>query len=240
MRYSLDRLSELTGISPRNIRAYIAKDLLPGPLGKGRGSHYTEVHRNRLIAIQQLRTQYKMPLDKIRRGMMMVPEQGDIEFVPITRTPRHTQSPIERSSEKAPSLLRSERQPLEREGMVAGLIQDLDQDSRTNNFEEATVYCGESPASYGDTASSHATLAQLVGVMGRLLKFRSHSRVLHNTPCHLIDVTPEISILLKGEYLPHQLALVEQYAEMLRDALTNGINQPVIENDDLTRGPLQE
>ncbi len=51
--YSLMQLSEKTGISPRNIRYYISKNLLEGPSQVGRNAVYTEDHLNQLLKIQE-------------------------------------------------------------------------------------------------------------------------------------------------------------------------------------------
>ena len=53
--YSLTELSNKTGISPRNIRYYISKNLLEGPNQVGRNAVYTEDHLNRLIEIKKMK-----------------------------------------------------------------------------------------------------------------------------------------------------------------------------------------
>lgn len=50
--YSLTELSDKTGISPRNIRYYISKNLLNGPVQAGRNAIYTENHLKRLMEIK--------------------------------------------------------------------------------------------------------------------------------------------------------------------------------------------
>ncbi|MBD3350679.1 MAG: MerR family transcriptional regulator [Candidatus Lokiarchaeota archaeon] len=55
--YSLMELSEKTGISPRNIRYYISKNLLEGPAQVGRNAIYTENHLNRLQQIKEMKEQ---------------------------------------------------------------------------------------------------------------------------------------------------------------------------------------
>ena len=53
--YSLMELSDKTGISPRNIRYYISKNLLEGPAQVGRNAIYTENHLNRLLKIKEMK-----------------------------------------------------------------------------------------------------------------------------------------------------------------------------------------
>ena len=53
--YSLMQLSEKTGISPRNIRYYISKNLLDGPTQVGRNAIYTDEHLSRLLDIKEMK-----------------------------------------------------------------------------------------------------------------------------------------------------------------------------------------
>jgi len=53
--YTLDELSEATGIEPRTIRSYIERGLLPGAESRGRGATYCAAHLSRLKVIQALR-----------------------------------------------------------------------------------------------------------------------------------------------------------------------------------------
>ena len=53
--YSLMELSEKTGISPRNIRFYISKNLLDGPAQVGRNAIYTDEHLSRLLDIKEMK-----------------------------------------------------------------------------------------------------------------------------------------------------------------------------------------
>jgi len=50
--YSLQELAEKTGISPRTVRFYISKDLLPSPIRAGRDAAYNQTHIERLEAIR--------------------------------------------------------------------------------------------------------------------------------------------------------------------------------------------
>lgn len=53
-RYNLEQLAAAAGLSCRAVRFYIQRNLLPGPLGRGRGAHYGKIHRRRLAEIQRL------------------------------------------------------------------------------------------------------------------------------------------------------------------------------------------
>ncbi len=55
--YTLEELSEKTGITARTIRYYISKNLLPPPTRAGRGAAYDETHLMRLIEIRDYKDQ---------------------------------------------------------------------------------------------------------------------------------------------------------------------------------------
>lgn len=52
-RYTLNDLCQLVELSPRTVRFYIQKSLIPTPEGSGRGAYYTQVHLERLLAIKK-------------------------------------------------------------------------------------------------------------------------------------------------------------------------------------------
>ncbi|MDY0059510.1 MAG: MerR family transcriptional regulator [Myxococcota bacterium] len=55
-RLSIGELADLAGISRRTVRYYVQRELLPPPLGLGRGRHYDQSHLQalqRLLGLQQ-------------------------------------------------------------------------------------------------------------------------------------------------------------------------------------------
>lgn len=52
--FSLNELAEETGVPARTVRFYIARGLLPGPAGAGRGATYGRAHLERLRDILRL------------------------------------------------------------------------------------------------------------------------------------------------------------------------------------------
>ena len=66
--YSLAELSERAEVPERTVRYYIQKKLIPGPLGRGRKSRYSDDHLERLREIRQLRA-LGIPLDIIEVHM---------------------------------------------------------------------------------------------------------------------------------------------------------------------------
>ena len=56
-RYGIDELSGLGGVSRRTVRFYVQEELLPPPLGVGRGRHYGPEHLDRLLRVKELQEQ---------------------------------------------------------------------------------------------------------------------------------------------------------------------------------------
>lgn len=66
--YRLAELAQITAVTPRTIRFYIAEGLLPPPEGSGPAAVYTAEHRDRLRLIGILKDRY-LPLKEIRRQL---------------------------------------------------------------------------------------------------------------------------------------------------------------------------
>jgi Ca-activated chloride channel family protein len=63
--WKLHELADLVGVSPRTIRYYVQRGLLPPPPFRGKDTVYTEEHRVRLRAIRRLQDRF-LPLDAIQ------------------------------------------------------------------------------------------------------------------------------------------------------------------------------
>jgi DNA-binding transcriptional MerR regulator len=72
-RYRLTELTNITGVTQRTIRFYIAEGLLPPPEGAGPAAVYTAAHRDRLALINVLKERY-LPLKEIRRRLATLTE----------------------------------------------------------------------------------------------------------------------------------------------------------------------
>jgi DNA-binding transcriptional MerR regulator len=62
--YKLEELARAADISPRTVRYYVQRGLLPAPAFRGRDTAYTAEHLARLLAIRKLQDEY-LPLDAI-------------------------------------------------------------------------------------------------------------------------------------------------------------------------------
>src|SRR5262245_64893468 len=66
--FKLEELAREADVSPRTVRYYVQRGLLPAPAFRGRDTVYTEDHLSRLKAIRKLQDQY-LPLDAIAAEM---------------------------------------------------------------------------------------------------------------------------------------------------------------------------
>src|SRR5215470_4651790 len=62
--YKLEELARAADVSPRTVRYYVQRGLLPAPTFRGKDTAYTEAHLRRLQAIRKLQDQH-LPLDAI-------------------------------------------------------------------------------------------------------------------------------------------------------------------------------
>jgi hypothetical protein len=56
-RFTLEELAEATGMTPRNVRAYQTRGLIPRPIREGRRSVYGPDHVRQILAIQRARAE---------------------------------------------------------------------------------------------------------------------------------------------------------------------------------------
>lgn len=63
--YKLDELAAAAGVSPRTVRYYVQRGLLPAPPFRGRDTAYSGEHLVRLQAIKRLQESF-LPLDAIQ------------------------------------------------------------------------------------------------------------------------------------------------------------------------------
>jgi DNA-binding transcriptional MerR regulator len=77
-RYTLNDLCQLVELTPRTVRFYIQKSLLPAPEGSGRGAYYTQTHIERLLEIKKWQDA-GLSLERISELLI---EDGDAKPLP--------------------------------------------------------------------------------------------------------------------------------------------------------------
>lgn len=70
----MHELAQVTDVTPRTIRFYVAEGLLPPPAGAGPAAVYTAAHRDRLRLIGVLKARY-LPLKEIRRQVATLTDE---------------------------------------------------------------------------------------------------------------------------------------------------------------------
>ncbi len=68
LRFGVDELAELGGVSRRTVRYYVQEGLLPAPYGVGRGPHYGQEHLDRLLRVKAMQ-EAGLSLEAIHREL---------------------------------------------------------------------------------------------------------------------------------------------------------------------------
>jgi DNA-binding transcriptional MerR regulator len=81
--YSLDELSQESGIDTRVIRSFIENGLLRGPSTLGRYARYSQQHLDRLIAIKVMKEKQSLRLTEVRQQLLAM---SDVEIAALAET----------------------------------------------------------------------------------------------------------------------------------------------------------
>src|SRR5262245_8808285 len=77
VRYAIEELATLGGVSRRTVRYYVQEGLIPPPLGLGRGNHYTPEHLEQLLRVKALQENGRT-LVEIRRVLGQVSNRSSV------------------------------------------------------------------------------------------------------------------------------------------------------------------
>lgn len=96
--WKLHELAERAGVSPRTVRYYVQRGLLPAPVFRGRDTAYGEEHLLRLRAIRRLQERF-LPLEAIQAELArLAPDEirrlAEGEDPPPGRIPEPVVSPV--------------------------------------------------------------------------------------------------------------------------------------------------
>jgi DNA-binding transcriptional MerR regulator len=100
--YKLEELATEAGVSPRTVRYYVQRGLLPAPEFRGRDTVYDEEHVVRLRAIRRLQERH-LPLDAIQAELARR-TAAELERLPPAASP--VPVPLPRPLPRAESLQR--------------------------------------------------------------------------------------------------------------------------------------
>ena len=85
--YKLDELAAAAGVSPRTVRYYVQRGLLPAPAFRGRDTAYSDEHLLRLRAIKRLQEKF-LPLDAIQAELEKSSREELKELAAVGGKPR--------------------------------------------------------------------------------------------------------------------------------------------------------
>ena len=192
--YSLKELAELTGLTTRVIRSYIAQDLLRGPDSIGRNATYGAYHLNRLQVIKQLRDLGGKSLSEIRQYLMMAPEDEEIRVVPVGLG--------DMDSGFFDSVIAEQSRAPEDDPKAEALKE---------RFYEAKAREPNTP------------LANVLALLSQHVRNQRVPRQSRAKRSYEIDVTPDVSLLVRGDFERGKIELFERLADALREALLGGV-----------------
>jgi len=212
--YSLEEMGRLTGLSPRTIRNYIQKGLLPGAEARGRGAFYTDLHLNRLRCIQIIRERSGLPLDELRRVMQTLPEEQ------IQR--------IGTGEEDVVALPVGQAYP-----PVGGLFsvgEPLDETYESDTMQAAPS--AEEPSSAldyirqlrGGLPGDQSRFAELIKALERLTGGQRVYRKAKNEWWATVKVTEDMEIRVRG-LDEKDIGQLERLADLLRSLIMKGVKR---------------
>ena len=200
--FSLQELSDATGVEPRTIRSYVEKGLVPGPESLGRGAKYPRESLDRLKVLQLLRDANRgLTLDQIRlllkrlgpselRGLA----DGRIRIAAVLDADAMTGEPPSRSA--AVDYLRAMRAQAPFQALAA---------PPTVGWED-----------------SLPVLEEAARALARLAGLSSASRGVRGEPWYRLPLTPDIELSVRGNFAPDELAQLHRIGDALRLLLTKG------------------
>lgn len=190
--YSLNELSDATGIEARTIRSYIERGLLPGADARGRGASYSAEHLTRLKVIQALR--------RARPNIAL----NDIRLLLQQLKPEEVNS-LAGGAISAAVRVMDDRTRL-----------DSDVLDETNADDEVEI-----PKAFNwDVSAKKLTGAErLVRLLREVSSFTPSVPISRVEGWQRIAVTPDIELSVRAEFDADQLAAFRDLADLLRHLL---------------------
>lgn len=192
--YSLKELAELTGLTTRVIRSYIAQDLLHGPDSIGRNATYGAYHLNRLQVIKQLRDLGGKSLSEIRQYLMMAPEDEEIRVVSVGL-----------------------------ESMKKGFLDSVVAEQNLSREDAPKAETSEERIYEAKAREPNTPLANVLALLSQHVRNQRVPRQSRARSSYEIDVTPDVAFVIRGDFDRGDVELFERLADALREALLGGV-----------------
>ncbi len=211
--YTLEELGKLTNLSPRTIRNYIQKGLLPGAETRGRNASYTDAHLDRLRCMQVIRDKSGLSLDELRMVMQSLSEeqihrigtkQEEVMTLPIGETaPAMCSSPEPRQE-------RVLQQDITREPGSA--YSPLENSNALDYIRQIR----------SETQSGESRFTELIRILEDLTDGRRVYRKSKNEWWATVKVTEDMEIRVRG-LDEKDIGQLERLADLLRHVLMKGV-----------------
>ena len=215
--FSLQELSDATGIEPRTIRSYIERGIVPGPDTRGRHSTYSRETLDRLRVLNLLRDARRdVSLDQIRVLLAQLsPSQvrgiadGSIRIGGLIGT-AETDTALRSEGTSAMEYLRQIR-----------LSTPATPPPSSRRAGSLSFVSSGRP-----TASDHLTpLDQMAAALSTLAGAASPSRSVRSETWHRLSITPDIELAIRGEFSADQIAQLHRIGDLLRLLITKGVSR---------------
>ena len=201
--FTIQELSDASGVEPRTIRSYVEKGLIPGPDSLGRGARYPRESLDRLKVLQLLRDANRgLTLDQIRQLLKRLgPSElrgladGRLRIAALLDAAQPTSDTLSRSA--AVDYLRTLR-------------------------GEVPVRLSPTPQHTCAWQESLPVLEEAARALARLSGLTSASRGVRGEPWYRLPLTPDIELSVRGNFAPEELAQLHRIGDALRLLLTKG------------------
>jgi DNA-binding transcriptional MerR regulator len=215
--FTLEELSERTGVEARTLRSWVSEGLLSPPFKAGRGARYPASNAVRALAVRALKDVHGLSLSEIGRRFMMATEDQIREWAleaGATSAPRGSArdylSRIQARSSKPLPAPRSTGIHPKSSFMAEPQLEPpaasfLRKPHPGLNSEERTA----------DLANIERLILQLEQVLETPAPRRSRGSIWTR-----ISVTHDLELSVRGDLEPRERILFEQLADQLRAILT--------------------
>jgi DNA-binding transcriptional MerR regulator len=218
-KYSLRNLAAIVGIEPRTIRWYISEGLLRGPESRGRNAHYTDQHLKRLKMIRLLKEVYGLPLERIRRQVMMAGDEN-LEEVHEQLHERTTH----RAEAQGEPQLNVPRGVQQRARWRRGKTRGPGSQPPSSLLDDEVAEVVERATNVQEP-KTNAPVQDLLKGLRDVLGDRRVPRQARSKEVLKVDVTPEVALEIRGQHSPEEIALFEMLADHLREVLLGGTDR---------------
>ncbi len=213
-KYNLEQLARESGAAIRQIRSFIQQGLMPGAEARGRNAYYTGSHLQRLRNILLLKDFYGLKPSEMSQ---LLEDLGDKPLEPEMLTVQgkagSTPAPAADNAETALQYIRrlkAQQTPLAKAGSAG-------QTSPARHVE-------------ADASSSSRWTAPLEGspftqLLELLQSANGQTKVVRRSRGETwveIQITPDMKLVVRGDYSANKIALLEQIVDQLRHFILGG------------------